>query len=492
MKYVAGLRAGLCVSLLPLLLMGWSSLQAWRASSPMDTAHIMQQWIARPADTLLAQLPANERAMPLRDADRRAHFQRQIEWVDANRNGLQLRLWLAHLAFWLALLALLSGPATCLKILVDAWRARLSQDFFQRRLGQSWRSLGHCLVVYNGLLLAALTLILLYETGWVLSNRQQGSWAALVFCAPLLSVLYAGLLLTRRLRQRWHELQAGSSVFLGRPLDRASAPALWNWIGQLAERIGAPMPDHLVAGLDQSFFVTSVPVRLQPSAQVLEGRTLYLPLTYLSAMSQEEVAAIIGHELAHFANRDTECSSTSAAYFRQMSLHYRSLAGEEQQPTWIERPAIWVAGLFLHHFAVAVHHWSRHQEIAADAAAARVSGHHLFCQALLRVVALSEAITEVIGQRHPGDRFQALAARLRQRPLTLDEASLGRTVSHPFDTHPPTSQRLERLGVSLDTALLARATRVPEQRDSDWFGHLLGAARAAPYTAPGTPANERQ
>ncbi|UFH50537.1 M48 family metallopeptidase [Pseudomonas sp. KNUC1026] len=405
---------------LPLLLMGWASLQGWRAERPLLVA-------------------------------------------------------LAGLACGLAGVALVAGPATWLKLRLDARRVRTGGDDLCGQLQHSWHTLGRCLRGWAGLMLVSLVLLLLYQLSWCWIHRHDGGWPALVFCLPLLSMLVAGAGLMKRLGQRWRTLEAPGTALLGVPLSRASAPAVWAWVERLAARSGAPVPDHLVAGVDQCFFVTCVQVTLEPSGHLLQGRTLYLPLTFLSALSQEEAAAIIGHELGHFSRRDSERGSEAGARLSQMSAHYQALAREGEPAGWFERPVLWMAGSFLHHFHLAAQHCRREQELLADRAGAAMAGEAMFGQALLRVIVLGERIDVLLGTPGREDLMQALTEDLRRTPLSFNHQVLGRTVAHPFDTHPPTRDRLRQLGVTLDAELLAQATRAPTDRDRTWFGELVGA-----------------
>lgn len=476
----------LAMLVLPLLLMGWSSLQSWRVDSALGEAQIMRQWLANPSEALFGQLPRDERKLVIDEQHRRERFQRMVEQTEADRGALRLRQVLATLSHWLAIAALLAGPATWLKLRVDAWRAVGSRDFLHDRLSTRWRVLSQCLMVHTALLMGSLGLALLYELSWAHSTPQAGKLAMLLMCLPVVPVLGVGAALILRLRQHWQVLDAPCSTFLGRALGRTDAPGLWAWVESLAQSTGAPVPDHIVVGIDQSFFVTSVEVMLQPSGQVLKGRTLYLPLTYLSCMSQDEVASVVGHELGHFTSRDTERGSEAVARFNMMCLHFSLITGEGTPPSWIERPAIWMAERFLYHFQIAVQHWSRAQELVADRAGAQIAGPRLFCQALLRVIALDDAIAALLHQRRQPDLIQALAAHLREHSLCLSEQVLGRAVPHPFDSHPPTAVRLQQLDVMLDAQLLTEATRRPSDHDRHWFGQLASPSPAA-TAKPGSP-----
>ncbi|WP_437879895.1 M48 family metallopeptidase [Pseudomonas sp. LRF_L74] len=476
------------VVLLPLLLMAWTSLQGWRAGNQLEKAAIMRQWNAAPDDALLARLSARERNEVIRPEDRHADFLRQIDRVEEDQGALQLRQVLAGLGYWLAFATLLVGIGTWLKIRLDAWRARRSQAFLEQRLAHSWHVLGRCLVGYTSLLVGALGLSLLYELSWGWSNFKDAGISVLIVVVPMVSMIGVGLVMVRRLRQQWSWLEMPSSSFLGRTLDEARASALWAWVRTLAEQVGAPVPDHLVVGLDQSFFVTSMRVVLQPSGQILEGRTLYLPLTCLCALSQVETAAIIGHELGHFSSRDTERGSELAARFSLMCAHYSSLGGAAGPPPWLERPALWMAGNFLQQFERAVQHWRRAQELVADRAGARLVGPRLFSQALLRVIALDEALQRMLVAHRGDNLIHAWLEYLRHDRLILDEQALQQSLPHPFDSHPPTALRLRQQNVTLDQDLLTAATRVPSETDRRWFERLLGAQTCETQLKPeGTP-----
>ncbi len=465
----------LMVVLLPLALMAWSSLQSWRASNVLEEAQVMQQWLANPSDELLQRLSYAERTQAISAQGRRDQFAWKIREAQADRPPLLMRKALAWLAYWLALAALLAGPGTWIKLRMDAWRALKSQQYLYNHLSQSWHVIGRWLVAYTGLLVAAIGTSLLYELSYGWSHLKGGGWAMALVAIPVLGVMGIGIMLIVRLRKRWQAMDTPMSSVLGRGLSRSEAPGVWAWVEALASKLDAPMPDHIVVGVDQSFFVTCVNVTLQPSGQTLSGRTMYLPLPYLCTLSQAETAAIIGHELGHFNNRDTERGSEVSAHFRLMCEHFELIRAQDPDPSWIERPAIWITAQFLLHFQLAVHHWGRAEELLADRSAAKIAGTRLFAQALLRVIALESEIRQLLDDRQHGNVLQALAEHLQRTPMRLDDQVLEHTVNHPFDTHPATALRLRHLQVEIDAELLAQATRTPREQDRQWFGQLTQA-----------------
>ena len=113
---------GLAMLLLPLVLMGWSSIQSWRADSTLEEAHVMRQWLASPSDELRQQLPQQWRTTPLISNDSlRGYLQREVARADADQGWVHTRQVLAFLGYWLAVAAVLAGAATWLKLRLDAW-----------------------------------------------------------------------------------------------------------------------------------------------------------------------------------------------------------------------------------------------------------------------------------------------------------------------------------------------------------------------------------
>jgi len=474
---------GLILLLLPLVLFGWGKVQYWRADAAQDQARTIRQWLAAPSDRLLQQLPWEARKQLARHVDPQQALQRQLDLLDADRHWVSVRKQIASAGCWLALAALLAGLWAWLKLKLDAWRALRSAAYLHERMMASWKGLGDCLRVYMVMLAGSLGLSLLYEASSGASHAAQGGLTALVVVMPLASVLIVCIRQVWRMRGHWWLMQPPTASFLARPLGRQAAPALWHWIEALATRLHAPAPDHIVVGLDQGFFVTSVPIVLQPGTEVLTGRTLYLPLPLLAALNQTEAASIIGHELGHFRRRDTERGSEICARFSLMCSHYSTMVGDEGAPGWVVRPTLWLAGQFLHHFQIAVHHWGREQELLADRAGAEVAGPQLFAQALLRVIALGKVIDGLLLAHGGGNLLPALASHLQGTPLRLGEEVLGLATTHPFDTHPDIATRLKNLDILLGPQLLQAALRVPSADDQRWFNDLC--------LAPGSTRNHK-
>lgn len=59
----------------------------------------------------------------------------------------------------------------------------------------------------------------------------------------------------------WAAVKRAQAVVIGKPLSEVEAPELWRQVRSAAEQLGASMPDHVVVGLDPTFFVTEVNVK---------------------------------------------------------------------------------------------------------------------------------------------------------------------------------------------------------------------------------------
>ena len=480
----AKLRLLAVLFLLPLGLLLWSSFQGWRVDWTLEDNALKHR--------LIEQMQADPRhipPMPSRFKPGRepvevllARFTHETGLVDADLSGLRLRGFIAGVGQLLALATILATIGTWLALRYAGVRARASRDYLLEQLPRWWQRLGKLAQLQALLMTLSSASIALYETSWIHSHWDNGGAVMILVSLPAWLLLSSGIYLLRGLRRQLRELQGTGLNLLGRALPAAQAPELWRWVGSISQRIDAPMPDHVVMGVDQGFFVTEVPVTLHPSAEQLTGRTLYMPLTYCSVLSQAEAGSIIGHELGHFANADTARGSRLGPFWEQMRQRMAELAAHHaEDPSRLNLPVLWLHGHFMDVFDTAYYHWSRRQELAADRIGAMVSDERVFASALLRVTALGDLIGAQLAGPHQGNLVRALTDYLERYPLQLGEDQLDHTLAHPFDSHPPTAARIASLSVALDKDLLERATRAPSAEDRHWFAGLLATPQVAPH-----------
>ncbi|MGN8118051.1 M48 family metallopeptidase [Labrys sp. 22185] len=250
---------------------------------------------------------------------------------------------------------------------------------------------------------------------------------------------------------------------LGHPLVRDEEPSFFTFLDGLARRLGASPPDHVVVGLEPTFYVTSEPISLAGSDKILHGETLYLSLPLCRVLKKEELAAVIGHELGHFIGKDTAYSRKFAPAFVRLG---RTLTASQTATGWsalYSIPVQAILGLCLYEFSKAASRIGREREFEADIVGARAASPTDLGTSLLKVGLYSPLWGEVLGNTvsllnkgraytNLSDFFQhcclnAFSGSKEQLlAVALDEG----TISHPVDTHPPTSARLDRMGVRQD------------------------------------------
>ena len=158
---------------------------------------------------------------------------------------------------------------------------------------------------------ATVALALSYEglAMWHLGRLGSGEVKLMAVLGVIAAFcLYSIWQLLKQLRHMLGMFTPEPLEMFGQVVTPEQAPGLWRHVNEVAGKLGALPPDHIVVSLAQGFYVTSSEATVQPANTSLQGRTLHVPLLYLGLLSREEVGAVIGHELAHFAGKDTEYS----------------------------------------------------------------------------------------------------------------------------------------------------------------------------------------
>ena len=390
----------------------------------------------------------------------------------------------AALALGLSVLILIAGSFL-------GWRGRASREALVRGFSLVRQALPLLLAAQVLLAAAALVAAMAFEAAPLLhTGRLSGGDVKLLVAAVLLMAVTVWITgsAVLQLRRMLAVFDPDPLLILGRPVSRGEAPGLWRFLDSLAERLGALLPDSVVVGLTGGFFVSSGAKLLEPGGVALAGRTLYLPLPYLPLLREDEVAAIIGHELAHFSGGDTEYSLRFVPIYAGVgrSLDAVAMAGGTGTIPWLLQPAL-LGEFVMERFHHAVRHWSRLREFAADAAGAGVTSGDAAARALLRTAAAQPRIDETLDAAAGAPDAAApdlVAATLHHaiaRGLDDPAAHLEEEQPHPTDTHPPTSQRLAALGRPPEATLLAEAAAAPPLDALDWLGAYFAEPAAICY-----------
>lgn len=228
----------------------------------------------------------------------------------------------------------------------------------------------------------------------------------------------------------WNSDKAVLSMTGAREVDSRSAPYLVQMVHQMADRAGLPPPRVYVIESDQpNAFATG---RNPDNAAVAATTGL------LRSMSQEEIAAVMAHELAHIKSRDTLIMSVTATMAGAISMlaNFAFLFGGSNR----DRPLGAVgtmAMMILAPMAAAVVQMaiSRSREYEADRIGAEICGNPLWlASALRRLEGLALRIDNPTAERNP-----ALAHMFIVNPLHAHARD------KLFSTHPSTANRVAAL-----------------------------------------------
>jgi Zn-dependent protease with chaperone function len=255
----------------------------------------------------------------------------------------------------------------------------------------------------------------------------------------------------------------------GTLLDPARAGRFCDELAAIARRVDTPPPDQIIVGIDDNFFVTEVPVRVE--GKKLSGRTLFASLSLMKQLDGAEADGVLAHELAHFSGSDTFYSKKIAPllerYHRYMLALYHGGVGRLVFPVMFCFRAL---------FELSLKKRQRQREFRADRIAAETTSPRHMAGALLRICAYTKFRDDVQRNLFKEERVlesaniaQQIAAGFPSFALRFaGQHDIGELrAAHPFDSHPPLTDRLEAVGVPLSAetaeSLLAR------EGDGGWY-----------------------
>jgi heat shock protein HtpX len=266
------------------------------------------------------------------------------------------------------------------------------------------------------ILLAGLT-ALFGAVGLALGG-EQGMIIALLFAGGMNIFAY------------WNSDKVVLRMHNAREIGPADAPRLYAMTETLAQRAGLPMPKLYVIEEDQpNAFATG---RNPENAAVAVNTGL------LTRLSEEEVAGVVAHELAHIRNRDTLIMTVTAtiagaiSMLAQFGFFFRGGSGESRP-----NPIIMIAMLILAPMAAMIVQMaiSRSREYEADKVGAMIAGDPRgLASALLSLQSYSKRI-----ENHHAEANPATAHLWIINPLS------GARADNLFSTHPATENRVAAL-----------------------------------------------
>jgi heat shock protein HtpX len=214
-------------------------------------------------------------------------------------------------------------------------------------------------------------------------------------------------------------------------VDARTAPEFYRIVADLAENAGLPMPKvYVIHNQQPNAFATG---RNPENAAVAASVGL------LESLTDEEVAAVMAHELAHVEHRDTlimTITATLAGAISMLGNFALFFGGNRNNDNPLGFIGILVAMIVAPFAAMLVQMMiSRTREYAADRRGAEICGNPLWLASALRKIALGAG--RVVNE--DAERNPATAHMFIINPLN------GQRMDSLFSTHPATETRIAAL-----------------------------------------------
>ena len=271
----------------------------------------------------------------------------------------------------------------------------------------------------TGILLAGMTALFL--VAGLLIGGEMGMIIALGFAVATNLFAY------------WQSDKIVLRMYGAREVDQRSAPQLYGMVSQLADNAGLPMPKVYVIDNDQpNAFATG---RNPENAAVAATTGL------VQRLSQEEVAGVMAHELAHVKNRDTLIMTVTATIAGALSmlanfgLFFGAFGGGNRNNPLGIVGVLLVAILAPMAAMLVQMAISRTREYEADRIGAEICGRPLWlASALEKIAGAAGRIDNPQAERNPASAHLFII-----NPLHAHK------VDSLFSTHPRTEERVARL-----------------------------------------------
>lgn len=229
----------------------------------------------------------------------------------------------------------------------------------------------------------------------------------------------------------WGSDKAVLNMYGAQEVDQNSAPDLYNMTFAMTQRAGMPMPRLFIIHEDQpNAFATG---RNPENAAVAVNTGL------LNALTREEVAGVIAHELAHIRNRDTLTMTITATLAGAVSMlaNFAAFSGGNSDNRGGFGIIGTIAMMILAPLAASIVQMaiSRSREYEADRLGAEICGDPIWlASALAKIAGAHDYTVNNTAEHNPQTAHMFII-----NPLS------GERMDNLFSTHPDTGNRIAAL-----------------------------------------------
>jgi Zn-dependent protease with chaperone function len=256
-------------------------------------------------------------------------------------------------------------------------------------------------------------------------------------------------------------------------VDEPIAKQLWKRLQSICSTLKTDFPQNVLVGIDDNFFVTEQPIIA--NGKKLTGRTLFVSLPLLKQLNGAEADAVMAHEMAHFAGKDTMYSRKITPLLNRYEHYLAAL----QAGGGVTLPVFYFMSCFRALYELSLGKLNREREFRADEVAIQFASPRDLAGALIRTTAYTQyrgivqnelfQDQKVLEDANICDRIEnGFSTYVEKFSHESDLRKLQTT--HPFDSHPAIAARLERVGFKMDSHDVASLLSRPG--DGAWFHEI--------------------
>jgi len=221
------------------------------------------------------------------------------------------------------------------------------------------------------------------------------------------------------------------AAYGAQPVSPSEAPGLYQMVQRLCDRANIPMPAvYIVPTRAANAFATGRDPE-HAAVAVTEGIMQILP--------EDELEAVIAHELSHIYNRDTLTQAVAAtiagaiSFLAQMASYGMWFSGGRDREAGTNPIGLLLTFILAPIAATVIQMGiSRTREFAADAGAAKLTGN-------------PRALARALQRLESGAREMPIEANPAFEPLLIINPFSGESIFQLFSTHPSTEARIQAL-----------------------------------------------